>query len=166
MIFGLLILLAVLLTIGAAALSFRRKRLPGRIQPWGVRYNPDCIYSAQTINQVITAFVDVWTKHYPADRPALVASLKNLDIEWHASRVSYTDKEGKTSEVYGLMENPSHIHLWIGPKLKGGSRNIIYTGLLDQLSKVALISNNKEIRVDDPEVRKVLANVRDQIPRT
>lgn len=163
MILGLLILLGVLSVIGAAAYSLRRKRLPGKIQPWGVRYNPDCIYSSEQISQVITAFVDVWTQHYPTDRPALVSALKDLDIQWHQSRVTY-QKDGVTSEVIALMESSKQIHLWVGPKLKNGHRNIVFTGLLDQLCKLALLANNRPVNTDDPAIRKVWANVRQRLP--
>lgn len=159
---GLFLLFALFLGTGLV-LTFRRRRLPGVISTWGVHYNLDSIYAGQDIEAVVTAFVESWCARWPTDRPNLIKALSKLDIYWHATRMQYTSPEGKTSEVLALMPNPQVIHLWIGPKLKNGTRNIVFTGLLDQLSKLAQLANGKSINSEDPEVRKVLAHAREKL---
>lgn len=132
-----------------------RDRPEGKLDNWGVHFTPNTIHAASDLDRAITAFVDSWTTAYPHHSKSLKRALKNLDIIWHTRRIEY-----KGDSVLALMESPDKIHLWIGPRLKNGNRHLAYTGLFDQLGKLALLIQGQEPDTSKNEVRKILADAR------
>jgi hypothetical protein len=135
-----------------------KNRPASKLDYWGVHFTPNNIYVASDLDKAITAFMDSWTTAYPHHKKSLKKALNKLDIIWHSKRIPY--KEGF---VLALMESPDIIHLWIGPRLKNGDRHLAYTGLLDQLGKMALLIHNLEPDTSKSEIRKILADARSKI---
>jgi hypothetical protein len=136
-------------------LKKNRDRPEAKLENWGVHFTPNTVYTTGNLDRAITAFVDSWTTAYPHHSKSLKRALKNLDIVWHSRRIKY-----KEDFVLALMESPEKINLWIGPRLKNGNRHLAYTGLFDQLGKLALLIQGLEPDTSKPEVRKILADAR------
>lgn len=119
---------------------------------------PGSVFSVSEISDAIKIFVSVWCKENPSHKRNLLKALKKLTIEWHSRKIIFEDKE-----VLALMENTSRIDLWIGPLLKNKTRRLVYTGLFDQLAKLALIVNNQDPDTSNPKIRKILVDIRNRV---
>jgi hypothetical protein len=124
----------------------------------GTTIVPNDVFSVSDTSKAINIFFESWINSNPTHRSKLKRALGKLTLEWHSRKIIHQDKE-----VLALMEKPTHIHLWIGPKLKNGNRSFLYTGLFDQLSKLALLSNGLEPNTNTPEIKKILFQVRSKL---
>lgn len=149
-----LICTLILIVIGS-----QRERPLSVVKKFGVHFTPNSVFTEDQIEKAISSFIDVWFSAYPQDYTKFKKALKDLDIIWYPKRLKIGEEQ---KEILAYMENPNCIHLWIGPKVKG-TRRITYTGLLDQMAKLALLVNDKEPETSKPEIRKLLAQVRDKI---
>ncbi len=104
------------------------------------------------IELLIDSLIQAWPDQ--TQIKSFLKSLKKLKIVWHQKRIIYQNRT-----VLAVMNNPASIEVWIGPRLKDGTRRLIYTGLIDQLIKLLLISNNQDPNTDTSEIRKIIANI-------
>lgn len=149
----------ILALIGIYVLITRRRNRPeGSLKQWGVHFTPNTVHTANDLERAISAFVDSWITAFPHQERQLKRSLRKLDIIWHSKRIVHEDRS-----VLALMESPQRIHLWIGPKLKDGKRHLAYTGLFDQLGKLALTIQEIEPDTSKSEIRKILADAREKL---
>lgn len=154
----LFLVLSLTLILGFSAWLIKKSkqnRPENKIIELGVCFTTNTAYTHTDLTQAIQAFLQSWISTFPNHEVKLKKALKQLDIVWHVRRIEFND-----DYVLALMERPNKIHLWIGPKLKDGKRSLAYTGLLDQLGKLALLANNLDPDTQRPEIRKILANAR------
>lgn len=157
--FLVILLIPIFILPVVMTLALRRARLPGKITPWGTRFNLDSVFSAEDQSRLISAFVESWITKYPADKKALIQAIGDLDIQWEKTRITIPENESK---VFAVMENTGLVRIWIGPRLLDGKRHLTFTALLDQLAKLAQFVNNREVNTSTNEVKEVLAKARDK----
>ena len=108
-------------------------------------------YSREKVNLLANLFYQEWIKQYPEDTVKFNKALNTVSIKWEHYRILY-----KNQTVMAIMDNPRSIRIWIGPRFKHGERKILFTGLLDQLALLALVSNEKEPDTSSSSVRKII----------
>ena len=136
----------------------RKPRPEGVIVEYGIRFNPAPAFTVEDITKAVQAFDSVWFSAYPEHKRAFLKAAKKLDIEWVNKKITHPQ-----GHVVARMTATQHMEIWIGPKLPGNRRNIIYTGLLDQLIKLTMVVNNIVPNTDTPTVRALVEEMKSRL---
>lgn len=145
----------VVLIIGLLIAS-KHKPTTGRLLAFKTKYTLNSPFTNGEIDLVIKYFVEEWTSIYPDQYKPLKKAINKLLIKWYDHRIPLND-----NKVLAFTDRQNNIlHLWIGPKLKNHTRNILYTGLLDQLTQLAISLQDKTLTTTSPEVKRIISNVR------
>lgn len=119
-----------------------------------VKTNLNSYYSQEKTSLVTNLFYLEWIKEFPEDAIKFKKALSKVLIKWEDKRLLVDNQT-----VLAVMENPTLIRIWIGPRFKHGERKILFTGIFDQLALLALVSNSKEPNTQQPKVRKIINTV-------
>jgi hypothetical protein len=157
--FEYVLVVAPVLLLSTLLVFVQKKTRPeGVIVEYGIHYNATSAFTVQDLTKAIQTFDSVWFSAYPEHKKAFRRAAKNLNIHWTNKKIQ--DPQGL---VVARMSTIQDIEIWIGPKLPGNRRNIIYTGLLDQLIKLTMVVNNIVPNTNTPTVNSLVEEMKSRI---